>query len=243
VRRASGFTLVELLVAISIIGILATLLLPSIISARGSAWKTTCLSNVHQISAAVEAYTGSYQGYYPDTDNGKACIWATPNHVWNEGFMKQVRDLGDKVRYCPAGDWTEWHVRAGAPHNKQAKYGLGYSIWVGRGHVSYTHLTQPGRPWYPTTPSRVRSYHVVVSDLVRMWYGNWTRDGLQISNHTSLQRGGFEPIGGHAAFADGHATWTSATDLDWTRYYVERTSVPVNPDVQIGWAFCLGFKR
>lgn len=242
-RRASGFTLIELLVTISVIAVLATLLLPTVVSARASAWKTNCLSNVHQLGAMIEAYTASYDGYYPDTDNGRACIWATPNHVWNEAFMKEIRALGDKVRYCPGGDWTEWHARAGPPHDAQAKHGLGYAIWVGRSHASYTHPTQPGRSWYPTTPSRVRPQHVIVSDLVRRWYGNWTRDGLQISNHTDLGRGGFEPIGGNAGFADGHAAWTRAEDLDWGRYYVERTKVPVNPDIRMGWAFCLGFKR
>jgi prepilin-type N-terminal cleavage/methylation domain-containing protein len=241
-RRAAGFTLIELLVVVSITGILTTLLLPAVASARMSAWKTTCLSNVHQLSAVVEAYTGSHDGYYPDTDCGKKCVWATPNHVWNEAFMRDLRALGDKVRYCPAADWTEWHVRAGPPHDAHAENGLGYSIWVARNHRSYLHATQPGRNWYPTTPSRVGSQHVLVSDLVRMWYGNWTRDGLPINNHISLGRGSFGPIGGHAAFADGHATWTAASDLDWSRYYVERTKTPVNRDIRMGWAFCLGFR-
>lgn len=239
--RRGAFTLIELLVAIAIIAILTALLLPVVVNARTSAWKTNCLSNVHQICGAINVYASTHGGYYPDADKRDESVWPTPNHVWNEAFMEQLRALGDRVRYCPANDWSEWHVRAGAPHSSRSQYGLGYSIWSGRTRDSYTDETQPGRPWYPVTPSAVRPDQVLVTDLVRMWYGNWTRDGLRINNH--IERDGYAPTGGHAAFTDGHVSWTPASELDWSRYYVERSSVPVNSDIRVGWAFCLGFRR
>jgi len=55
-RRSKGFTLIELLVVIAIIGILAAMVFPVFARARESARKTVCLSNVKNISLAIQMY-------------------------------------------------------------------------------------------------------------------------------------------------------------------------------------------
>jgi prepilin-type N-terminal cleavage/methylation domain-containing protein len=62
--RKSGFTLVELLVVITIIGMLIGLLLPAIQAVRESANRMQCLSNLRQIGIAMENYM-SAQGSNP----------------------------------------------------------------------------------------------------------------------------------------------------------------------------------
>jgi len=64
-RKRSGFTLIEVLVVVSIIALLASILLPSLSGARRSAKLAKCQHNLHQIGVAMEAYMSRSKDYFP----------------------------------------------------------------------------------------------------------------------------------------------------------------------------------
>lgn len=63
-----AFTLIELLTVIAIIGILAAILIPTLGSVRGSAQRSTCISNLRQFYNASMLYGSDYRGYLPNPE-------------------------------------------------------------------------------------------------------------------------------------------------------------------------------
>jgi len=66
--RRYGFTLVELLVVITIIGILMSLLLPAVQSARESARRLSCSNNIRNLALALNTYHTSFKIFPPSSD-------------------------------------------------------------------------------------------------------------------------------------------------------------------------------
>lgn len=87
-----GFTLIELLVVIAIIAILAAILFPVFATARSSAKKTACLSNLKQIGLALHMYANADpKGYIPYSDDPK-WGWYIKSLNW-EGYTSSYELL------------------------------------------------------------------------------------------------------------------------------------------------------
>lgn len=61
--KKRGFTLIEMLVVIAIIGLLAGLLLPALAAARRAARRTKAKAEAHQITTAWKAYLDDYRKF------------------------------------------------------------------------------------------------------------------------------------------------------------------------------------
>ncbi len=99
-RTRFGFTLIELLVVIAIIAILAAILFPVFAQARESARKTSCLSNIKQLTLGYLMYT---QDYDEQLIGEKLCSYGDSGCANPEPGQKSAW-----VDTYPTGDSAGW---------------------------------------------------------------------------------------------------------------------------------------
>jgi prepilin-type N-terminal cleavage/methylation domain-containing protein/prepilin-type processing-associated H-X9-DG protein len=116
--RFHGFTLVELLVVVSIIALLISILLPSLQSARESARSVACASNLRQLGQGNHMYADQWDGYFPQI-SGATSVGPPksdrPNYFWHrnpvyKGILDQPQtesptDWSEGL-YCPRHPWN-----------------------------------------------------------------------------------------------------------------------------------------
>jgi prepilin-type N-terminal cleavage/methylation domain-containing protein len=110
-----AFTLVELLVSISVIAMLAAILLPVTMRARALARSTQCLSNLGQLGKAIDLYVEMFDHWYP-------CATIMPSTEPKPG-LPRIRDLLEhdasaQVFECPDDRPTD-------PEYKYSSYYVG----------------------------------------------------------------------------------------------------------------------
>jgi prepilin-type N-terminal cleavage/methylation domain-containing protein len=71
-RNTKGFTLIELMIVVVIIGILAAIAIPNFISMQDRAREGSVKSNMHTLQLAVEDFAVQNDGTYPIAADGPA---------------------------------------------------------------------------------------------------------------------------------------------------------------------------
>jgi len=101
-RRCAGFTLIELVVVIAIIGILASLLLPALSRAKSSAHAAACKSNLRQWGMAFRMYLNDYSDVHKFEDK---VIWPILVESYTGPKYRRVQNGvaadSEGIRACP----------------------------------------------------------------------------------------------------------------------------------------------
>jgi len=145
-----GFTLVELLVVITIIGMLMALLLPAVMSARGAARRATCVSNLHNVSLAILSDVSAKRRF---PASGHFSLLGTEHyHSWVVTLLASL-ERGDIA--------TKWNWDL--PHDDPANASLAtigipilvcpddFTAVAGQGNLSY--VVNGGFAWTTGTPA------------------------------------------------------------------------------------------
>lgn len=88
-RKQAGFTLVELLVVLAIIGLLAGLVGPRVLNQLGGAKSQTALVQIRDFESAIEVYMLD-TGQFPTTDQGLEALVSDPGVPgWNGPYLRR----------------------------------------------------------------------------------------------------------------------------------------------------------
>ena len=93
-RRRSGFTLLELIVVIIVLGLLAGIVAPQIIGRLSEAKSTTAKTQIELLSVALDGYRLD-NGSYPTTDQGLAALRERPTRSpvpanWRGPYLRKA---------------------------------------------------------------------------------------------------------------------------------------------------------
>jgi prepilin-type N-terminal cleavage/methylation domain-containing protein/prepilin-type processing-associated H-X9-DG protein len=115
-RPGVAFSLIELLVAIGIIGILTAMLMPAISRAKGKAYDTKCISNLRQIGIGLSIYADENNGKLPYAERQPSRP-VDPTHVYPRIVDVLSNQVGGAVAIfqCPR-DRFGWYKKEGSSY-------------------------------------------------------------------------------------------------------------------------------
>lgn len=217
-RRQSGFTLIEVLVVVSIIALLIAILLPSLSKAREQSRRVVCQSNLRQLQHAVVFYLSDNKGIFPphrtkvkEGTKGRDNLgeWA-----WFQQLERYTKT--PEVPHCPT---LANHVQEDAgivwswAYNR-LDIGYGYNAWflgLWNHSPSEQYFGLKSYPWFPEGRVKNPSINILFADANpkndrqfggQLWWPfvdgdeGGTGEGINMRRHQK---------GGNIVFNDGHA--------------------------------------
>jgi prepilin-type N-terminal cleavage/methylation domain-containing protein/prepilin-type processing-associated H-X9-DG protein len=166
-----AFSLIELLVVISVIGLLMAVMLPALVSARAGARGIVCKSNLRQLGLANAGYALENDGYYVPAAADITSQWGG-KYRWHgergsadEPFDSakgplaaylsdgKVKGCPEKVNFVKGQDWNTNFEQGCGGYGYNRIY-LGSREWQGRQFKTLQEMQQAG--WETTRTTEVR---------------------------------------------------------------------------------------
>jgi general secretion pathway protein G len=122
-QRERGFTLLELLVVLAILGMLIGLVAPAVMRQFGTAKEKIAAQSVERLATVLDMYKLDV-GTYPTTDQGLQALITQPQGVahWNGPYVK-----GDKLPEDPWNHPFVYRSPSSRPGHEFDLYSLGAS--------------------------------------------------------------------------------------------------------------------
>lgn len=189
-----GFTLIEILIVLTIIGILAALLFPAFERARESARRVSCQSNLHQISLAVQMYTQNNNETLPGTT-------VIPGYPWADKILPYVKT--PSLFECPStrSPYGEYQPGSHEPDSSESppvrKHGSYNYNFISRERIRLSQFL------YPSETLVLVDGGGAITSMISEF------EEVEIDEEL-LETSGIDPRhddGGNVAFVDGHIKW------------------------------------
>ena len=149
-KLAKNFTLIEMLIVVAIIGILASILLPSLAKAKKKAIIVVCTSQIRQLALGQNVYCNDFNGFFPDTEGPGYSKhnwgWAGNTDRWG-GNKATARPINPYVADNITDDSKIEVLECPTDENPNAynKYGEGKYSWYKVFGTSYSINKAPMR--------------------------------------------------------------------------------------------------
>ncbi len=232
----TGFTLVELLVVISIIAALTALLLPGLGKARAMAKRVSCGSNLHQIDLAMHLYLNENKDTYPCAQDPLPKKQPTDPTIWlwmGRGWRSFISPyFGEKIDVnnpsalrCP-GDQTA------AKTYEATSYAYSMSFYHSPQQIndmnSYKDNYQNPRPSISQESDRV------TKPAGKIIVGDWNSNHLRLNSGEDM--GWWNSLGKrNFLFADGQVRLIDANDIRKARDGNPNPNLTINGIEGIDW--------
>jgi len=152
-KRACAFTLVELLVVISVIAVLMGILMPALHTSRSSALRMKCLSNMRNMEVAHWMYMNDWEGYFADVGLAHGGAHAKEDVAWIHCLQPYYKD---KLLYrSPVDKSPHWPIEEGGrgipvppttDQFRRTSYGINNYLTAVAPEKSYRKLSDVHRP-------------------------------------------------------------------------------------------------
>jgi prepilin-type N-terminal cleavage/methylation domain-containing protein/prepilin-type processing-associated H-X9-DG protein len=216
-RRMSGFTLIEVLVVVSIIALLISILLPSLSKAREQSRRVICQSNLRQLQNGVVFYLSDNKGVFPphrtEVKPGTKGRDDLGEWAWFQQLERYTKS--PEVPHCPtlanhtqedSGTIWKWAYN-------RLDIGYGYNAWflgLWKHAPSERYFGLTSYPWFPENRVKNPSSNILFADANpkndrlfggQLWWPfvqgdtGGTGEGVNVRRHLK---------GGNIVFNDGH---------------------------------------